>query len=172
MPRTRAGTPGRRTMAWRTTSRAAGLLGLAGLLLSAATPPAPAQGKVDQVVPGAAGHDAQGPGEKAHAKDHAAEHKPTAAEEVEDRRGKDENDEPEPWYILHVFGLHLPLVGWFKIGGYWVPTKYMWLMLIAALLTFFIYRGLARRVQNGEVPRGPFWNFFESLLTFIREDVA
>ncbi|MCI0465009.1 MAG: F0F1 ATP synthase subunit A [Gemmataceae bacterium] len=101
---------------------------------------------------------------------------PTAAEEVMDRRGKNERGEPEPWYIFHELHLALPLVGWFEfeIGGrgYTFPTKYEWLMVIAALLTFFIYKGLARRIQHGEVPAGPFWNFFESLLTFVRNEVA
>jgi F-type H+-transporting ATPase subunit a len=105
-----------------------------------------------------AGHDQH------EAKDSHAEHKLTAAEEV--------GDQDEKWYLFHELGIYLPLVGWFEIGGYRVPTKYMWLMLIAAVLTFLIYRGLARRVEHGDYPRGPFWNFFETLLTFIRDEVA
>jgi F-type H+-transporting ATPase subunit a len=131
------------------------LLALGGLLWAAGPGTGgeahPAQGK-------AAGHGQPG------AKDDHAEHKLTAAEEV--------GDQDEKWYLFHELGIHLPLVGWFEIGGYRVPTKFMWLMLIAAALTFFIYRGLARRVEHGEYPRGPFWNFFETLLTFIRDDVA
>jgi F-type H+-transporting ATPase subunit a len=141
-------------MVSRTIGRAAVLLALGGLLL-AASPGAGGDGHPKEQ---AAAHD------KHAAKGDHAEHKLTAADEV--------SDQDEKWYISHDLGIYLPLVGWFKIGGYPVPTKYMWLMLIAAVLTFVIYRGLARRVQNGEYPRGPLWNFFESLLTFIRDEVA
>ncbi|HYT90630.1 MAG TPA: F0F1 ATP synthase subunit A [Gemmataceae bacterium] len=122
------------------------------------------------------GHDTHG------AKD---EHKMTAAEEVGDRRGwvvksKKQNAdgswerewEPEPWYLFHEFHISLPVVGWFSIGDYAFPTKYMWLTLIAASLTYLVFTGLSQRVQDGSIPRGPFWNFFESLLTFIRNEVA
>src|SRR5262249_23182254 len=80
--------------------------------------------------------------------------------------------EPEPWYISHELPISLPLVGWFSIGDYSVPTKYMWLMLIAAGLTYLIFTGLAKQMQDGSIPRGPFWHFFERLLTFIRDEVA
>ena len=131
------------------------LLALGGLLLAGGPQKGgeahPTEGKT-------AGHD------QPEAISSHAEHKLTAAEEV--------GDQDEKWYLFHELGIHLPLVGWFKIGRYSVPTKYMWLMLIAAVLTFVIYRGLARRVEHGDYPRGPFWNFFESLLTFIRDEVA
>ncbi len=146
---------------------------LAGLLLFIADFPARAGEK--------AGH---GSGQDVK-KGKEPEHKLTADEEVGDRRGWviknkvkqadgswEREWEEQPWSLFHELHIDLPLVGWFQIGDYAFPTKYMWLMLIAALLTFFIYRGLARRVQQGEIPRGPFWNFFESLLTFIRNEVA
>ncbi len=155
-------------MAWRTPLRAAALLTLASLLLSAVVLPAAAQHKTDQVVPVGSKHDAKADD----AKKHNDKHQITAAEEVGDRRGRDKAGNPEPWYIFHELHISLPLVGWFEIAGHPVPSKYMWLMLIAAVLTFVIYRGLARRVAHGEVPQGPFWNFFETLLTFIREQVA
>ncbi len=155
----------------RTTSRLTGLLVLGGLLTWAALGAAGA-GEKAHADPHAKDADKHGErhgekhGEEAKhgaATDHG-EHKLTAAEEV--------GDQDEKWYLFHELGVHLPLVGWFEIGGYRLPTKYMWLMLIAAALTFFVFRGLARRVANGEVPRGPFWNFFETLLTFIRDQVA
>src|SRR5262249_51452428 len=31
---------------------------------------------------------------------------------------------------------------------------------------------LARRIASGEPVQGPFWNMFESLLTFVRDEVA
>jgi F-type H+-transporting ATPase subunit a len=51
-------------------------------------------------------------------------------------------------------------------------TKFMLLELVAAALILLIYIPLARRSQNGELPRGGWWNAFESLLTFIRNEVA
>jgi F-type H+-transporting ATPase subunit a len=48
----------------------------------------------------------------------------------------------------------------------------MVLELIVAGLMLAIFIPLARRAQTGEPPRGAFWNAFESLLTFIRDQVA
>lgn len=51
-------------------------------------------------------------------------------------------------------------------------TKYMVLELLAALLVAGIYIPMARRAQAGDPPRGAWDNAFESLLTFIRDQVA
>jgi F-type H+-transporting ATPase subunit a len=51
-------------------------------------------------------------------------------------------------------------------------TKFMILEVIAAALILLIYIPMARRVQTGELPKGRWWNAFESLLTFIRNEVA
>ncbi len=51
-------------------------------------------------------------------------------------------------------------------------TKFMVLELLAAGAIIAIYVPLARRAQNGDPVRGRFWNAFESLLTFIRDQVA
>jgi F-type H+-transporting ATPase subunit a len=51
-------------------------------------------------------------------------------------------------------------------------TKFMILELIAAALILLIYIPLARRSQGGELPRGRWWNAFESLLTFVRNEIA
>jgi F-type H+-transporting ATPase subunit a len=51
-------------------------------------------------------------------------------------------------------------------------TKFMILEVVAAALILLIYIPLARRSQNGELPKGGWWNAFESLLTFIRNEVA
>lgn len=68
------------------------------------------------------------------------------------------------WHIFPELGIgfHLP----------WGLTKYKVLMLLAALLMIVIFVPLARRIRTGEPPRGLFWNAFESLLTFIRDQVA
>jgi F-type H+-transporting ATPase subunit a len=51
-------------------------------------------------------------------------------------------------------------------------TKFMVLELIAAALILAIFIPLSRRAENGDPPRGFFWNTFESLLTFIRNRIA
>jgi len=51
-------------------------------------------------------------------------------------------------------------------------TKFMILELVAALLIIAIFVPLARRIITGERPRGKFWNFFEAILMFLRDQVA
>jgi F-type H+-transporting ATPase subunit a len=51
-------------------------------------------------------------------------------------------------------------------------TKFMILEVIAALLVIAIYVPLARRIKTGELPKGRFWNFFETLLVFVRNEIA
>src|SRR5439155_17259666 len=46
------------------------------------------------------------------------------------------------------------------------------LELIAAALILLIYIPLARRASSGELPKGWGWNMFESLLTFVRNEIA
>ncbi len=72
------------------------------------------------------------------------------------------------WEILESqhWHFHLPRVGGFQI------TKFMLLQLIAAALILIIYIPIARRARSGAPPRGFFWNTFESILTFLREQVA
>jgi F-type H+-transporting ATPase subunit a len=51
-------------------------------------------------------------------------------------------------------------------------SKFMILELIAAALIIAIFVPLARRVRSGEPLRGKFWNAFETLLTFVRNEIA
>jgi len=51
-------------------------------------------------------------------------------------------------------------------------TKFMVLQLVAALLVFLIFRGLAQRVQGGKVVNGWFWNFWEMLAVYVRDEVV
>ena len=51
-------------------------------------------------------------------------------------------------------------------------TKFMVLELIAALLMLLIFIPLARRMAKGGAPRGIFWNMFEAMLLFVRNEVA
>jgi len=71
-------------------------------------------------------------------------------------------DEPKEW--------HIPAI---DLGFYtFQPTKFMILELVAALLVLAVYLPLASRIKNGDLPTGRWWNMFESLLTFIRDQVA
>ena len=51
-------------------------------------------------------------------------------------------------------------------------TKFMVLELVAASLMLLIFLPLARRIRGGGPPKGLFWNFFEVMLVFIRDEVA
>lgn len=62
--------------------------------------------------------------------------------------------------------LHLPKVFGFQL------TKFMVLELIAAVLMLLIFIPLARRIRTGAAPRGFLWNLFETILLFIRDEVA
>jgi F-type H+-transporting ATPase subunit a len=91
----------------------------------------------------------------------AAHHDPNALEHVTD--SKDE------WHLFMAFppkSIPLPHIGNFYI------TKFMILEVIAALLICVIYIPLAKKIQSTGVPRGAHHNFFEVLLTFIRDQVA
>ncbi|WP_437225384.1 F0F1 ATP synthase subunit A [Planctomicrobium sp. SH661] len=58
-----------------------------------------------------------------------------------------------------------------KIAGFNI-TKFMVLQLVAALLAFLIFRGLVQRVQGGKVVNGWFWNFWEMLAVYVRDQIV
>jgi F-type H+-transporting ATPase subunit a len=78
------------------------------------------------------------------------------------------------WHIIDIWDWHIPLSPKFHFMGQEVGliTKYSLLMIAAAGLIAWIYIPLAKKIQSGAAPTGRFWNFFEALLTFIRDDVA
>jgi F-type H+-transporting ATPase subunit a len=86
----------------------------------------------------------------------AAHHDPDAMHHVMDAR--------ETWEILPFLGWEIPLIPHI--------TKFHLLMLMAAGILCLIYIPLAQRIRPGYAPKGAFWNFFEALLTFIRDNVA
>jgi F-type H+-transporting ATPase subunit a len=92
-------------------------------------------------------------------KAHDAHEKPNAMHHVVDN---------PHWEFFTTFDTkwHLP-----KIFGFQI-TRFMLLELIAAGLVLGIYIPLGRRLEDGRPPRGPWDNAFESLLTFIRNEVA
>jgi len=62
--------------------------------------------------------------------------------------------------------LHLPEIFGFQI------SKFMVLQVIAAVFLFFVFRGLARRMSSGEPVKGRFWNFWEAIALFVRDEVV
>jgi len=92
----------------------------------------------------------------------AAHHEPTPVHEVQDMADwvffEFLFGEPKSWHLPKILGIQI--------------TKFMILELIAAGLILLIYIPLARRIRQGGLPRGRFWNFFEGVLTFIRDEVA
>jgi len=51
-------------------------------------------------------------------------------------------------------------------------TKFMVLTVIAGLLTLWFFRALSKRVASGEAAKGPWWNFWETIFLFLRDDVV
>lgn len=51
-------------------------------------------------------------------------------------------------------------------------TKYMILQLVAGALTLLVFRGLAKQTSDGRPVRGGFWNFWEMIALFIRDEVV
>lgn len=51
-------------------------------------------------------------------------------------------------------------------------SKFMILEAVAAVLLIAIFSRVARLAATGQPPRGKFWNLFEALLLFIRDQVA
>ncbi len=51
-------------------------------------------------------------------------------------------------------------------------TKYMVLQVVAALLVLLVFRGLAKRVTHGQPAKGVWWNFWEMLAAYVRDEVV
>lgn len=66
------------------------------------------------------------------------------------------------------FGLKLVLPEVFGVQ----VTKFMVLQVVAVLLTLWIFRGLVKRIRGGKVANGWWWNFWEMLATYIRDEVV
>jgi F-type H+-transporting ATPase subunit a len=79
---------------------------------------------------------------------------------------------------IHVFdelfgGLDIPMPPPITIGGYEFHfTKFMLMELVVALIIIAIYVPLAKRIKDGGLPTGPWWNFFETFFVFIRDKIA
>ena len=51
-------------------------------------------------------------------------------------------------------------------------TRFMVVEVAVAILMIAIFVPLARRIATGRCPQGRFWNFFEAILVFLRDEVA
>jgi F-type H+-transporting ATPase subunit a len=51
-------------------------------------------------------------------------------------------------------------------------TRFMFLELVAALLMIVIFVPLSRRLASGKLPKGRFWNMFDAIIMFIRNEIA
>src|SRR5687767_10839959 len=106
----------------------------------------------------------------------AEHHEPSPMGHVQDEAGH--------WALFHDLfgGVTIPLgpvdahghpIPLFTIAGHDVYfTKFMLLEVIAAVLLIAIFVPLCSKAAAGGMPKGPFWNAFESLLTFVRNDIA
>jgi F-type H+-transporting ATPase subunit a len=65
-------------------------------------------------------------------------------------------------------GMHIDLP---EVYGLQV-TKFMVLQLVAFAVCLIIFRGLARNVRGGKPALGRFWNFWEAIALFIRDEVV
>jgi F-type H+-transporting ATPase subunit a len=63
---------------------------------------------------------------------------------------------------------HLPLPNIFGLQ----LTKYMVLQLVAGVFVLLVFRGLARRIAKGGPPEGPWWNFWEAIAVYLRDNVV
>lgn len=66
------------------------------------------------------------------------------------------------------FGLNVTLPSIFGLQ----ITKFMVLQVVALLLLVWIFRGLARHIQGGNTANGWWWNFWEMLALYIRDEVV
>jgi len=51
-------------------------------------------------------------------------------------------------------------------------TKFMVLELVAAVLMILIFIPVSRRIASGRPPRGRFWNLFEAMILFVRDEMV
>lgn len=79
-----------------------------------------------------------------------------------------------PVFVLRLLGLDsYPKLPVYTIFGHqFVVTKYMVLQVVALVLSVLVFYGLARRVRGGKPVSGVWWNFWETLAVFIRDQVV
>jgi F-type H+-transporting ATPase subunit a len=76
------------------------------------------------------------------------------------------------WPIFHELHWQVSLPSFERNGEPYGLSKYSILMMIAAALILWIYLPLAKKIETGDAPKGIFWNLFEAILTFVRDNIA
>ncbi|QDT37727.1 F0F1 ATP synthase subunit A [Stratiformator vulcanicus] len=69
----------------------------------------------------------------------------------------------------------LPMGGELEIPGFLLAigiTKYVILQFIAFALAFLVFSVLARKMRSGQPIKGRFWNFWEVLCVYLRDEVV
>jgi F-type H+-transporting ATPase subunit a len=98
-----------------------------------------------------------------------AGHAPSPLEEIQDH-------DQGTWrlfeHLLEGKVVEVRLLRFDLFGHHFQLTKFMLLELVAAALILAIFLPIARQARAGGLPRGRWWNAFETLLTFIRNEVA
>ncbi len=74
---------------------------------------------------------------------------------------------PQPFGTLDLSDPHHP-----KPASGFCISKLMVLELVAAVIVAVIFIRIAALLSSGKPPRGKFWNFFESILLFIRDSAV
>jgi F-type H+-transporting ATPase subunit a len=75
-------------------------------------------------------------------------------------------------YFHFPFETHLWLPGFNLFGHHFQLTKFMVLQVVAGLFVLWVFRGLSRRIASGQAARGGWWNFWETLALYIRDNVV
>lgn len=71
--------------------------------------------------------------------------------------------------------IEIPFLGTYEVPGWRMElqlTKFMVLQLAAAVLMILIFVPLARKLSRGEAPRGRWYNLFEAMLVFVRDEMV
>jgi F-type H+-transporting ATPase subunit a len=77
------------------------------------------------------------------------------------------------WHFVETFHVELWLPHFTTSSGHpYGISKYTILMLMAFGLIAWIYIPLGKKIESGAAPTGIFWNMFESILTFVRDNIA
>lgn len=72
-------------------------------------------------------------------------------------------------HVKDATALHLPSHTTIEIP---LITKYMLIELVAVVIICAIFIPLARKIRTGAAPKGRFWNLFEVILLFVRNNIA
>ncbi len=101
-----------------------------------------------------------------------------------------DSEQSVPWYVTDALHLHHPSLGEVNKemqGKILIPqpfagesaehagfllTKFMVLQVVAVVLVSWIAVGLAKRVQGGRPVTGRWWNFWETLALYLRDNVV